>query len=288
VAAVIRHALTEGQLLLRQRWLVSVGLAVALAVPIGLAGVSWSLMRWIEPVVGLAEREIVVPVLLHPSMTEEQRRQWIDEQASDHAEWSLEEVPPERLAERLTQWFPYLEDLLEDAGESILPPLVEITTDGDEGFDDLERSPAVIAIGPRSSIHRTIGDSGRRLGWALATTSALLLVAAAAFAAVWVHLELYRHEDEIKIMRLIGSTESAVRGPFLVATLVPGLSAALLAVVGTLAAVGRLSAAVTVLGLPALKVSATSILVQLVLGVGLPVAAATITLARHATADFEG
>lgn len=285
---MIRHALAEGRLLLRQRWMVSVGLAFALAVPIGLAGVTWSVMRWLAPVVGLADRQIVVPVLLHPHMAQDQRRQWIDEQLESHPEWRLEEIAPDQLAERLTQWFPYLEDLLEDAGDSILSPLVEITTDDASGIAELEQSPAVIAVGPRSTVHRSLGRAGRRLGWALGLTSALLLVAAAVFTAVWIHLELYRHADEITIMRLVGSTESAVRGPFLVATLAPGLAASVLAVSGTVAAVARLSTALTVLGLPALTVSPVVIVIEVVLGLGLPLAATLMTLARHASADFGG
>mgnify|MGYP002064174655 CR=1 FL=1 len=47
---MIRHALTEGLLLLRDRAIVSSVLALALAVPITLAGVGAAVMNWLAPV----------------------------------------------------------------------------------------------------------------------------------------------------------------------------------------------------------------------------------------------
>ena len=51
---MIRHALAEGWLLLRHRGGVSAILALALAIPICLAGLTWSMMRWMGPLVDLA------------------------------------------------------------------------------------------------------------------------------------------------------------------------------------------------------------------------------------------
>jgi cell division protein FtsX len=283
---MIRHAVAEGWLLLRHRWGVSLGLALSLAVPISFAGVTWSVMRWLEPVVGIADRATVVPVLLHPHMDPDQRRQWIAEQRAAHPEWRMEEVGADRLAQRLTRWFPYLDDLLEDGGGAMLSPLVEVTTEDPEGLEGLEGSPAVIAVGPLSSVRRAVGWTARVLGWVLGLTSAALLVAAALFAAVWVHLELYRHADEITIMRLIGATESAIRSPFLMATLVPGVGAAVLATTGSLMIVARLSRMTEALGLPSLAVSPAALVVEVVVGCALPLAAALFTLARHAATDF--
>ena len=49
---MIWHALGEGWLLLRERGVVSLILAMALAVPVCLAGVTWAMMGWLQPVVG--------------------------------------------------------------------------------------------------------------------------------------------------------------------------------------------------------------------------------------------
>jgi cell division protein FtsX len=285
---MIRHALAEGWLLLKNRWVVSGVLAVALAIPIGLAGVTWSVIRWLEPVVGLAQQATVVPVLLHPHMDSSQRDRWLEDQRERHPEWQIEEVSQERLAERLRRWFPYLGDLLEDGGDAMLSPLVEITTSDPATIDDLVGSPAVIAIGPRSSIYSSLGKTSRALGWVLGVFSLLLLLAATLFAAVWVHLELYRHADEVTIMRLVGAAESAIRAPFVVASIVPGLIGGALAVGGTLLAASWLSRLVGIVGLPRVSVPVPVLVVECLLACGLPLAAALFTLARHAATDFEG
>jgi cell division protein FtsX len=280
VAAVIRHAVIEGWLLLRQRLAVSLGLALALAVPIGLAGVTWSVVRWLQPTVGMATAATVVPVLLHPHMDPAQRADWVAEQRAGHPEWRVDVVSPEELADRLVRWFPYLDQLLVDDGP-MLAPLVEITTEDPASVAELERSPAVIAVGPRSTVRRSVGRAARVMGLGLTATSAVLLLAAAIFGGIWVHLELYRHADEITIMRLVGATESTIRGPFVVAILAPGVLAAMLGVVATIAISGRLSGVTGALGLPEVTVSPVVLVVQVLLAVGLPLAAAVVTFRRH-------
>ncbi|HPA79862.1 MAG TPA: hypothetical protein PLS95_03545 [Thermoanaerobaculales bacterium] len=287
MAAVIRHALAEGWLLLRHRGLVSLFLALALAIPIGLAGVTFSVMRWLEPAVGTADRANVVAVLLHPHMGDDQRATWLEGQRREHPEWRLEVVAPEQLARRLGHWFPYLKDLLERDGGAMLPPLVEITTSDPESVAVLERSPAVIAVGPRTPLRSLLGRVSRGLGLALGAASAVLLISAALLAAVWVHLELYRHADEITIMRLVGATESAIRGPFLVATVAPGLVAGGLALLGTTAVLDGLSRLAEVVGLPALTVSPAVLAAQAGAGLVLPLGAAAVTLMRHAAVGEE-
>ena len=284
---MIRHALAEGWLLLRHRGGVSVILSLALAIPICLAGLTWSMMRWLEPLVDLAHEANVVAVLLHPHMDGAQRTRWIEDQRRDRKEWQLEVVPPEQLSERLSHWFPYLRDLLDEAGPSMLPPLVEITTDDLASVSVLERSPAVIAVGPRSSVNRMLGRLARGMVFVLGGLSGVLLLSAALLAAVWVHLELYRHADEITIMRLVGAAESAVRGPFIVATMVPGLIAGALAVAATVTVAIQLSRVTEVLGLPRVDVGPAVLVVQIVAGFLLPFGAAMITLGRHAAMDFE-
>lgn len=285
---MIRHALAEGWLLLKSRSVVSGMLAVALAIPIAFAGVTWSVMRWLDPMVGLARQATVVPVLLHPHMDPAQRDRWLADQRDRHPEWRIEEISEDQLAERLTRWFPYLGDLLEEGGDAMLSPLVEIATSDPASIDDIVDSPAVIAVGPRSSIYSTLGRTGRALGWVLGLFSALLLLAATLFAAVWVHLELYRHADEVTIMRLVGAAESAIRGPFIVASFVPGAVGAGLALLGTLLAAAWLSRLVGALGLPPILVPAGALVVEVVLACGLPLAAAVFTLSRHAATEFEG
>jgi cell division transport system permease protein len=283
---MIRHALAEGWLLLRQRGGVSIVLALVLAVPISLAGVGLTLSQWLVPVAAMSEQTSTVAVLLHPRMDLEQRQRWIAEEAASHPEWTIAEVPDEVLVERLERWFPYLEDLM-TTGDATLPPLIEIATAEPETVEVLGESHQVLAVGPRSSIPQTLGRSARRLGWIVGGLSAVLLAGALLLAAVWVHLELYRHADEITIMRLVGATERTIRGPFLVAVAVPGLVAGVLAAAGTAVTVAGLSRLIETLGLPEIGPTGTTLVLQVALGLIAPLVVAVVTLARHATAELE-
>ena len=285
---MIRHALAEGWLLLRQRLVISLGLALALAIPVCLSGVTLSVMRWLNPVVGLADEANTVAVLLHPHMDVEQRREWLQSQGESHPDWSIEAVSQEDLADRLIHWFPYLTDLLEEDGAAMLPPLVEITAPDPESVSVLAKSPAVIAVGPRVPIRRVLGLAARGLGLVLAAASVVLLLSAALLAGVWVHLELYRHADEITIMRLVGATEATLQAPFLVATAAPGLVAGGLSVVGTIMVTGGLSRIAGALALPEISASPVILTGQVLMGLLLPLTAAMITLARHAVVDLDG
>lgn len=284
---MIHHSLNEGMLLLRQRAGVSAVLALALAVPIALAGVGMAVNRWLGPVAELSAQESSVAVLLHPQLDRDMRQRWVTVQAAAHPEWMITEVSPEELVERLGQWFPYLEDLV-GTGDASMPPLIEIATSDRASLAALEDEAEVLAVGPQSSVQQLIGEVAGRLSWVVVSLSAILLSAAVLLAVVWVHLELYRHSDELTIMRLVGATEGTIRGPFVVAVGFTGLVAGVVAVFGSLVTTQGLSRMVTVLGLPEVVVTPAMVAMQLTAAVFLPVAAAVFTLSRHAAEEFDG
>jgi len=282
---MMRHALAEGWLLLRSRGLISPILALTLAIPISLAGVTISFRQWLEPVINLGDREGVVAILLHPRLDESDRAAWIDEQARTHFDWQLVAVDPVELAKRLSTWFPYLEDLLEREGPEMLPPMVEIRTRDPESVLQLKTDSAVLAIGPTSSVNQVVGRVARRFATVLFTVAGLLMAGAVLFAGVWVHLELHRNAEEIAIMRLMGATESTVRGPFLVAVAAPSLLAAATSVVITLVAVRWISRLAAPLGLTATGPMPLVLAVEACCAIVLPLAAAVVTLERHAATE---
>lgn len=280
---MIRHALAEGWLLLRSRGLISPVLAMALAIPISLAGVTLTVRQWLAPVIELGDRESVVTVLLHPRLDDDGRRGWIADQARSHPQWQLVAVEPNELAERLATWFPYLEEVLEREGPEMLPAMVEIRTLDPTSVLALKDQIAVLAVGPTSSVNRVVGRVARQFALTLISVAIALVAGAVLLAAVWVHLELHRHAEEIAIMRLMGATEATVRGPFLVAVAAPALLAAVASVVFTVVAVGSMARLAAPLGLTAAGVPLSILVVQVVGAVGLPMVAAFITLERHAS-----
>jgi cell division transport system permease protein len=166
--------------------------------------------------------------------------------------------------------------------------MIEIVTADPESVAVLEGQNNVLAVGPRSSIQQALGRVSRHLAWAMGLLSTVLLASAVLLAAVWVHLELFRHADEITIMRLVGATERTIRGPFLVAVAIPGAVAAVLSVVGTITATAWLSRLTSDLGLAPITVPQMVLVMQAAAGLVLPVVAAVITLARHATDELDG
>jgi len=287
MAAVIRHAIAEGLLLLRQRGAVSVVLAFVLAVPISLAGIGLSLYLWLSPMASLSGQSSTVAVLLHPQLDGDQRRRWIAEETAAHPEWQISEISNDDLTQRLQRWFPYLDELLAD-GDASLPPLIEIATEKPGAVAVLADRREVLAVGPHSSIQQSLGRVADRLAWAMTALSSILLAGAVLLAAVWVHVELYRHADEITIMRLVGATEGTIRGPFLVAVTVPGIAAGMLSVAGTTMTTAGLSQLSTALGLAAVETPEGILVLQMATGLLLPVGAAVFTLVRHAALGIDG
>ncbi len=282
---MIGYAFEEGTALLRRRGAVSLVLALSLAVPLSLAAFTFGLSRWARPLVGLEHRRAVVRVLLHPRMDSAQRRSWVVEQTKRHPEWSVTEIPRDELEQQLEVWFPYLQDLLEGDRPIELPTLIEIGTERPEEVAETVDGPAVIAVGPTSSVNRALGLMARSATWLLGSLSMVLLASAFLLAATWIHLEVYRHGDEITIMRLVGATEGAIRGPFFFAAFVPGLCAGILAALSAGYLLDRVGRGVETLGLVRPEFPGWLAVVVVGLGAGVPALAAAVTLARHARAD---
>jgi len=284
---VIRHSISEATGLLRQRALIGLALAAALAVPIALGGLTLFLGSWLRPYVGHGQPTVIVEVLLRPELDPGERSAWIHDVAEHHPDWKLREVPPQDLAARLSRWFPYLQGLMQNGNEELLPPLVEVRAPEPDQVTLLARDPKVLAVGPTTSLRRAVERAGRRIAAGLLGLTVVLLLASLLLAAVWTHLEIYRHADEITIQRLVGATEAAVRGPFLAVICVMGAVAGLLAAGGTLLMVHEVQDMARTLGLPQPRLAPWIPVLQIMLAVLLPLGSAWIALARHSELNLD-
>jgi len=279
---MIRHLLAEGAGLLRERPLVSAGLTVALAIALTLGGLTLNSALWIRPILTSGTGDVAVAVLLRPRLEGEVLDRWLETARKAHPDWRFRKVPMEELAASLGERFPYLRKLLAEEGPDLLPPLLEVTAPDPGAVRALESSPAVLAVGPVSTLHRTLATVARRIETGLALVTASLVAIAFLLASIWVHLELYRHADEIAIMRLVGATEPAIRGPYLVSAAAPGLLAGILAAAATRAGAAWLSRLTAAVGLPAVHVPGALLAALVAFGLLVPLGAAVFTLARHA------
>jgi len=279
---VIRHFLSEGFSLLRERPVVSAGLTIAISVALSLGGLSLAVALWAHPLLARGARSVPVAVLLRPQVRGQTLTRWLEATEKAHPRWRLRVVPHDEIARRLGERFPYLQGLLEEEGEDLLPPMLEVTAPHPASVRSLEKSPAVLAVGPVSTIQETLSGLSHRMEALLAAATAALLAVAFLMASIWVHLELYRHGDEIAIMRLVGATEGSIRGPYLVSAAVPGLAAGLAAAAATGAGAAWLSRLTSAVGLPPLSTPWWLLAGLVVFGLAVPLGAAAWTLARHA------
>lgn len=277
---MIRHALSEGVRLVRSRLGITLALGLLLAVPLAMSAVTATTVGWLNALAAGTADAISVPVLLRPELDAASRTAWVERQRQTHPDWSVRLVPADELVDRFGEWFPSLSSVL-DEDRALLPPLVEITTANPSRLTGLEADREVLAVGPLDPFARRLGRTSRQLATGLGLVCVTLVLGAAVLAAVWVHLELYRHADELEIMRLVGAREGAVRGPFLVAVSAPGLVAAVVAPVATVTALEWMTHLVVGLGLEPVRPSPWLLAVEVAVAVMLPIAAAWRTLQRH-------
>ncbi len=156
---------------------------------------------------------------------------------------SLETIDPTTAQERFRELFPSLSSLVEGWDEEPLPASIEIGLDArqldtrlfESWLAETRQRPEVSMVDDdRDWISQleTAVLIVRGVGLALA----LVLLAAAIFTiASVVRLTAYLYQDEINIMRLVGSTEFFIRGPFYAEGLLQGLLGALSAAAGLFA-----------------------------------------------------
>ena len=282
---MIRYAIVEGWTLVRERWLVNCTLAVLIAVPLALAGLTWEFRSWVDPLLSSGTEALATAVLLRSETDDESALEWVRRQATAHPDWQVRLVPPDELEQRLTRWFPTLNTLLDEERQSLLPTVVEISA-GDIGTAQvLANDPMVLAVGPGSSLSRQLRLASNRISLLAALVSLSLLAVGMLVVSVSVHLELFRHAEEISIMRLVGATEGTIHSPFLVASVVPGTGAAVLAAFVTSWLGRQLSASAGYVGLPQLPSLSFIMVVEALVALILPVTVTLLTLRRHATAE---
>jgi len=283
----MHQILTEAFALMRRRILASFALIIAVAMPVALGGVTLSIDLWLQPLVRGTTSRPTVEVLLRPGATGPAVQSWLHAQRASHPTWRFRPVPRQEMERRLGVWFPYLKPLLRRQPADLLPNMIEITSAHPRTVAALASDPIVLAVGPETSLGPVLRRFSSRLSWIVGAATAILLFSAALFAGIWVHLELFRHADEISIMRLVGATEPSVRGPFLVAVGLTGGLAGILACVSDAAMLRWLSTLLGSIGLPPLTGPLGVVVVQLLVATLIPLGVATFTLARHATLEIE-
>lgn len=272
----LRYFFHEAAVNLLRSWKVSLLAVLTIAVSLFIGGafllvsgnLSASLERW--------RGQMRAVIYLKPETLEADLRRLAAEAVRQPGVKSVQPVTAAGARQRFQEIFPGLADLVTGWQDEPLPASLEV------GFDPAA-SPQARAAWLEGWRHRpevTLVDDDREWLGQLETVVAvvravgLALVAGLLGAAIFtiasvIRLTAYLHHEEISILRLVGSTEFFIRGPFYVEGLLQGLlgglvaSGALWGAYEFLHARGRGSLVSAVLALDFLKLQDVALLVLL-------------------------
>jgi cell division transport system permease protein len=272
----LRYFFHEAAVNLLRSWKVSLLAVLTIAVSLFIGGafllvsgnLSASLERW--------RGQMRAVIYLKPDTPEADLRRLAAEAARQPGVRSVQAVTPAAARQRFQEIFPGLADLVAGWQDEPLPASLEV------GLDPATAGPARTAWldGWRHRPEVTLVDDDREWLGQLETVVAVVravglalvggLLGAAIFTiASVIRLTAYLHHEEISILRLVGSTEFFIRGPFYVEGLLQGLlgglvaSGALWGVYQFLHARGRGSLVSAVLALDFLRLQDVAFLVLL-------------------------
>lgn len=278
----LRYFFHEAAVNLLRSWKVSLLAVLTIAVSLFIGGafllvsgnLSASLERW--------RGEMRAVIYLKPDTPEADLRRLAAEATRQPGVKAVQPVTPEGARKRFQEIFPGLADLVAGWQDEPLPASLEVA------LDPAAAGPARTAWleGWRRRPEVTLVDDDREWLGQLETIVAvvravgLALVAGLLGAAIFtiasvIRLTAYLHSEEISILRLVGSTEFFIRGPFYVEGLLQGLlggmvaSGALWGVYQFLHARGRGSLVSAVLALNFLRLQDVAFLVLLGASAGL-------------------
>lgn len=228
----------EAALNLVRGWRVSLLAILTIAVSLFLGGVFLLVSGNLQKVVASWRGESKIVVYLESGSRDqaiEALRHKLEEPS-----WTQEVrlVGAEAAAERFSEAFPSLTDLLEGWGDDPLPASFEVRLDWRE-IDSVELETWLAALRGEEAVGMVDDDRDwlRQLeavilvlrGLGLAIGAVLLLTAIFTISSI-IRLTAYLYRDEIAVMRMVGATEFFIRGPFYMEGILQGLAGGLLAI----------------------------------------------------------
>lgn len=278
----LRYFFHEAAVNLLRSWKVSLLAVLTIAVSLFIGGafllvsgnLAASLERW--------RGEMRAVIYLKPDTPDSELRRLAAEAARQPGVKSVQPVTPAAARQRFQEIFPGLADLVAGWQDEPLPASLEVGLDPATAgkartawLDGWRRRPEVTLVDDdREWLGQleTVVAVVRAVG--LALVGGLLGAAIFTIASV-IRLTAYLHHEEISILRLVGSTEFFIRGPFYVEGLLQGLlgglvaSGALWGVYQFLHVRGRGSLVAAVLAFDFLKLQDVAFLVLLGAAAGL-------------------
>lgn len=241
--------LHEGLAALRRTWRGAALAAGMTAVAIFAAGLVRSAGRGLEGTArGWAAQSRLV-VFLAPGAGDDALARVEKIAADSRLVGDLRRVTPAEARERFSRLYGALAGAAETVGDAAFPPSLEgnLPPSAPEGPRDallraLAADRAVEEVQWDRDWLERLERAARFVRWGGLALLLLLGTGAALTAAGAMRLALLGAQDEIRVLRLVGATETAIRGPWVVAGALVGLAGSLVALALLAASLGSLSA----------------------------------------------
>jgi len=222
--AALGYFFSEAARRLLRSWGASVVAVLAIAVSLWLVGVFWLLGRNVAARTAEWDRDARLVVFARLEASENAVLELSSKLASLPWVKSLRQVNPRDAAARFGATFPALAEAVgADQPFPVSFELVPASPPAEADLALLRAEPAVEFLEDDRDLVRQLRAAAvalRVIGGGLV----LVLLAAALFTiGSVIRLKAYRDEEEISILRLVGSTEFFIRGPFLAEGLLQGL-----------------------------------------------------------------
>lgn len=233
----LRYFFREALLNLLRGWRVSLLAVLTIAVSLFIGGALWMVGDNLASSIDQWRGQMRVVVYFRQDVAPELVARRAAEARSAYGVTSVEAITAPQARQRFKEIFPGLAELVEGWESEPLPPSLEIGFRPAAGDHPSFKSwLAAWRVRPEVAL---IDDDREWLGQlqsavAVVRAVSLALVAGLLGAAIFtiasvIRLTAYLHHEEISIMRLVGSTEFFIRGPFYAEGLLQGLLGGLVA-----------------------------------------------------------
>lgn len=233
----LRFFFREAALNLLRGWKVSLLAVLTIAVSLFIGGALWMVGDNLASSIDQWRGQMRVIVYLKPEASPEVLARLAAEARSAFGVTSVDVISAPQARERFREIFPGLSELVEGWENEPLPSSLEISFRPSAGdHPSFQRWLAAWEGRPEVAL---IDDDREWLGQlqsavAVVRAVSLALVAGLLGAAIFtiasvIRLTAYLHHEEISIMRLVGSTEFFIRGPFYAEGMLQGLLGGLFA-----------------------------------------------------------
>jgi cell division transport system permease protein len=233
----LRFFFREASLNLLRGWKVSLLAVLTIAVSLFIGGALWMVGDNLARSIDQWRGQMRVVVYLKPAPAPETLARLAAEARSAFGVTGVEVITARQARARFREIFPGLSELVEGWESEPLPSSLEISFRPSAG--DQPSFKAWLAAWKTKPEVALIDDDREWLGQlqsavAVVRAVSLALVAGLLGAAIFtiasvIRLTAYLHHEEISIMRLVGSTEFFIRGPFYAEGMLQGLLGGLIA-----------------------------------------------------------